>query len=66
MIHTRGEKKKITTWKLFSGVIAAKLSQHMCKAENVIVSNSNESKDQLLVDRAVTQDSAHKPDHCLD
>ncbi len=49
-----------TTWKLLSGIIAAKMSRHMAqymhRAQKGIGSNTRGAKHQLLVDRAVTRD----------
>uniref|UniRef100_A0A3B5PPD0 Reverse transcriptase domain-containing protein n=1 Tax=Xiphophorus maculatus TaxID=8083 RepID=A0A3B5PPD0_XIPMA len=49
-----------TTWKLMSGIIAAKISKHMDKhmstAQKGIGVNSRGAKHQLLVDRTVARD----------
>ncbi len=47
-----------TTWKLLSGIIAAKMSRHvaqyMSRAQKGIGSNTRGAKHQLLVDRVVS------------
>ncbi|TWW78234.1 hypothetical protein D4764_11G0003550 [Takifugu flavidus] len=49
-----------TTWKLLSGLIAAKISRHvdqyMSRAQKGIGNNTRGVKHQLLVDRAIAQD----------
>ena len=53
-----------TTWKLFSGIIAQKIQQHMNKYMNKtqkgIGNGSRGTKHQLLIDKAVIQDSKHR------
>uniref|UniRef100_A0A8C4WGB1 Reverse transcriptase domain-containing protein n=1 Tax=Gopherus evgoodei TaxID=1825980 RepID=A0A8C4WGB1_9SAUR len=50
-----------TTWKILSGILAAKLQDHMGQymstAQKGLGNNTRGSKHQLLIDRAVTQDS---------
>ncbi|XP_076583782.1 retrovirus-related Pol polyprotein from type-1 retrotransposable element R2 [Chaetodon auriga] len=48
------------TWKLLSGIIAAKMSRHtdqyMSREQKGIGNNTREAKHQLLIERAVTQE----------
>lgn len=49
-----------TTWKLLSGIIAAKMNGHMShymsRTQKGICNNTRGAKHQLLVDRAITRD----------